>query len=109
VFADERVEAKSATIQTRHTSATNTPMASNASLQRINRELKRCLQEPVPLVRAVRPRDGNLYEIHFVITGPEGSPYHDGQYWGCFVLPKSYPNAPPDLVWYCMLTHTKLD
>jgi len=32
---------------------------------------------------------------HYIITGPEETPYHGGQYWGTLVFPTNYPFAPP--------------
>jgi ubiquitin-conjugating enzyme E2 J2 len=32
---------------------------------------------------------------HYVITGPEDTPYHGGQYWGTLMFPTNYPFAPP--------------
>lgn len=30
-----------------------------------------------------------------MITGPEDTPYHGGQYWGTLMFPANYPFAPP--------------
>lgn len=30
-----------------------------------------------------------------MITGPEDTPYHGGQYWGTLIFPPNYPFAPP--------------
>ncbi|KAK7755110.1 Ubiquitin-conjugating enzyme E2 6 [Diatrype stigma] len=32
---------------------------------------------------------------HYIITGPEETPYHGGQYWGTLIFPPNYPFAPP--------------
>lgn len=32
---------------------------------------------------------------HYIITGPENTPYHGGQYWGTLIFPPNYPFAPP--------------
>ena len=32
---------------------------------------------------------------HYIITGPEDTPYYGGQYWGTLVFPSNYPFAPP--------------
>jgi ubiquitin-conjugating enzyme E2 J2 len=32
---------------------------------------------------------------HYIITGPENTPYHGGQYWGTLIFPANYPFAPP--------------
>lgn len=35
------------------------------------------------------------YRWHYIITGPEDTPYHGGQYWGTLIFPSNYPFAPP--------------
>lgn len=43
---------------------------------------------------AARKAD-NYSRWHYIITGPEKTPYHDGQYWGTLIFPPDYPFAPP--------------
>ncbi len=35
-----------------------------------------------------------------MITGPENTPYHGGQYWGTLMFPPNYPFAPPAIRMY---------
>ncbi|KAK7964500.1 ubiquitin-conjugating enzyme [Apiospora saccharicola] len=37
----------------------------------------------------------NILEWHYIITGPEETPYYGGQYWGTLIFPSNYPFAPP--------------
>ena len=37
----------------------------------------------------------DLNRWHYVLTGPEDTPYHRGQYWGTLIFPPNYPFAPP--------------
>lgn len=32
---------------------------------------------------------------HYILTGPPGTPYENGQYWGTLMFPPEYPFAPP--------------
>lgn len=32
---------------------------------------------------------------HYILTGPPGTPYENGQYWGTLIFPPEYPFAPP--------------
>lgn len=41
----------------------------------------------------MRPADPLRW--HYIITGPEETPYHGGQYWGTLIFPNNYPFAPP--------------
>jgi len=55
------------------------------------------LQEPVPHVTA-KPDPSNILEWHFVIEGPEGTPYHGGVYHGKLLFPPDYPFKPPGIL-----------
>lgn len=46
----------------------------------------------------------NIYHIkinnvcrHYVVEGPEGSPYHGGLYHGKLVFPREFPFKPPSI------------
>ena len=41
------------------------------------------------------PQPLTLFDRHYILTGPPGTPYEDGQYWGTLVFPPDYPFAPP--------------
>src|SRR6195952_3791545 len=36
-----------------------------------------------------------LNRWHYIITGPEKTPYYNGQYWGTLIFPPDYPFKPP--------------
>ncbi|KAH7040950.1 ubiquitin-conjugating enzyme/RWD-like protein [Microdochium trichocladiopsis] len=69
-------------------------MASKAAHKRLTREYKAITENPPPYIQA-HPSDSNILEWHYIITGPENTPYHNGQYWGTLVFPPNYPFAPP--------------
>lgn len=69
-------------------------MASRAANKRLTREYKAISENPPPYITA-HPSESNILEWHYVITGPESTPYHGGQYWGTLIFPPDYPFAPP--------------
>ncbi|EFX00474.1 ubiquitin-conjugating enzyme [Grosmannia clavigera kw1407] len=68
--------------------------ASRAAQKRLTREYKTISENPPPYITA-HPSDSNILEWHYIITGPEDTPYHGGQYWGTLMFPPDYPFAPP--------------
>lgn len=69
-------------------------MASKAANKRLTREYKNISENPPPYITA-HPSESNILEWHYILTGPEDTPYHQGQYWGTLVFPSNYPFAPP--------------
>ncbi|PKS12349.1 hypothetical protein jhhlp_001649 [Lomentospora prolificans] len=69
-------------------------MASKAARTRLTREYKAISQNPPPYITA-HPSESNILEWHYIITGPEDTPYHGGQYWGTLLFPPEYPFKPP--------------
>ncbi|KAI1267835.1 ubiquitin-conjugating enzyme [Xylariaceae sp. FL1019] len=69
-------------------------MASKQASKRLAREYKTISENPPPYISA-HPSESNILEWHYIITGPEDTPYHGGQYWGTLVFPPNYPFAPP--------------
>ncbi|KFY02985.1 hypothetical protein O988_01754 [Pseudogymnoascus sp. VKM F-3808] len=69
-------------------------MASRAANKRLTREYKTISENPPPYVVA-HPSESNILEWHYIITGPEKTPYYNGQYWGTLIFPPDYPFAPP--------------
>lgn len=53
-------------------------------------------KDPVPYIRA-EPKPWNILEWHYVITGPENSPYYGGMYHGSLVFTQQYPFKPPSI------------
>ncbi|KKA29784.1 hypothetical protein TD95_005300 [Thielaviopsis punctulata] len=68
--------------------------ATKPARTRLTREYKSIQANPPPYIDA-HPSESNILEWHYVITGPEDTPYHGGQYWGTLVFPPNYPFAPP--------------
>ncbi|KAI1810532.1 ubiquitin-conjugating enzyme [Poronia punctata] len=69
-------------------------MASKQATKRLAREYKTISENPPPYISA-HPSESNILEWHYIITGPEDTPYHGGQYWGTLIFPPNYPFAPP--------------
>ncbi|KAL2119993.1 hypothetical protein VTJ04DRAFT_6954 [Mycothermus thermophilus] len=69
-------------------------MATRAAQKRLTREYKAIMESPPPYITA-HPSESNILEWHYIITGPENTPYHGGQYWGTLIFPPNYPFAPP--------------
>ncbi|KAL6865675.1 Ubiquitin-conjugating enzyme E2 6 [Amphichorda felina] len=69
-------------------------MASKAAHKRLTREYKTISENPPPYITA-HPSESNILEWHYILTGPEDTPYHNGQFWGTLIFPPNYPFAPP--------------
>ncbi|WAR15740.1 UB2J2-like protein, partial [Mya arenaria] len=61
---------------------------------RLRQDYMRIMKDPVPYVKAV-PLPSNILEWHYVVTGPENSPYEGGTYHGKLVFPREFPFKPP--------------
>ena len=68
-----------------------------ATSGRLNRELTEVLKNGVDGVLAVATEGGDLYCIHFLLAPSNPCDYKGGRYWGKFVFPRTYPQAPPAL------------
>lgn len=53
-------------------------------------------KDPVPYINA-EPLPGNILEWHYVINGPENTPYFGGYYHGTLVFTQQYPFKPPSI------------
>jgi len=71
-------------------------MATRAANKRLTREYKTIAENPPPYIVA-HPSETNILEWHYIITGPEKTPYYNGQYWGTLIFPPDYPFAPPSI------------
>ncbi|KAJ3021005.1 UNVERIFIED_CONTAM: Ubiquitin-conjugating enzyme E2 6 [Siphonaria sp. JEL0065] len=71
-------------------------MASKGAIVRLRKEYTLLQKEPVPFIVA-KPLESNILEWHYLIQGPEDSPYAGGSYWGKLVFPTDYPFAPPSI------------
>ncbi len=64
--------------------------------KRLMKEYKTLQTSPPPFITA-RPKENNLLECHYVISGPPDSPYSGGQYHGVLLFPTDYPFKPPSI------------
>lgn len=69
-------------------------MATRAAHKRLTREYAAIAASPPEFISA-HPSESNILEWHYILTGPPGTPYHNGQYWGTLNFPSDYPFAPP--------------
>ncbi|KAL4976531.1 cytochrome c/c1 heme lyase-domain-containing protein [Aspergillus desertorum] len=69
-------------------------MATKAAYKRLTREYQNIQKNPPPFIIA-HPSESNILEWHYILTGPPGTPYENGQYWGTLMFPPEYPFAPP--------------
>lgn len=69
-------------------------LPANSSYRVTVREAAEISNSPSPDYTA-EPLESDLFEWHFTLRGPPGSPYADGLYHGRIVLPPTYPLRPP--------------
>jgi len=70
-----------------------TPMT---AVSRLRQDFMRLKKDPVPYIVA-EPLPSNILEWHYVVTGPEDSPYDGGLYHGKLVFPVEFPFKPPSI------------
>jgi len=63
---------------------------------RLKQDYMRIMKDPVPYVQAT-PQPANILEWHYIIDGPESSPYEGGIYHGKLVFPREFPFKPPSI------------
>lgn len=63
---------------------------------RLKQDYMRIMKDPVPYVRAI-PLPSNILEWHYIVTGPEQSPYEGGIYHGKLLFPREFPFKPPSI------------
>ncbi|KAK9895501.1 UBC-like protein [Cystobasidium minutum MCA 4210] len=64
--------------------------------KRLQKEYASLAKAPPPFVLA-RPYESNLLECHFIMRGPDDSPYAGGEYHGVLLFTANYPFAPPGI------------
>lgn len=69
-------------------------MATPSAAKRLTKEYANISKSPPPYIIA-HPSESNILEWHYILTGPENTPYEGGQYWGTLMFPPNYPFAPP--------------
>lgn len=70
------------------------PARKPTATSRLMKDYARLQEDPVPYILA-EPNPKNVLEWHYVVSGPENSPYFGGQYHGHLVFPADYPFKPP--------------
>ncbi|XP_064460616.1 ubiquitin-conjugating enzyme E2 J2-like [Ornithodoros turicata] len=68
----------------------------NTAAQRLRQDYLRLVRDPVPYIIA-HPLPSNILEWHYVVRGPEGTPYEDGLYHGKLMFPGEFPFKPPSI------------
>lgn len=68
----------------------------NSATQRLKLDYLRLKRDPVPYVTA-EPLPSNILEWHYVVNGPEATPYEGGFYHGKLVFPREFPFKPPSI------------
>lgn len=63
---------------------------------RLKQDYIRLKSDPVPYISA-EPLHSNILEWHYVVKGPENSPYEGGYYHGKLVFPREFPFKPPSI------------
>ncbi|KAH8599997.1 ubiquitin-conjugating enzyme, partial [Bisporella sp. PMI_857] len=77
------------------TSTSTTPLNTRSpTIKRILREAAELSSLPSPDYHAA-PLPSNIFEWHFTLRGPPGTPYERGIYHGRIILPAQYPLRPP--------------
>lgn len=66
------------------------------AVSRLKQDFVRIKRDPVPYIVA-EPLPSNILEWHYVVTGPESSPYEGGLYHGKLVFPAEFPFKPPSI------------
>ncbi|XP_015123016.1 ubiquitin-conjugating enzyme E2 J2 isoform X1 [Diachasma alloeum] len=68
----------------------------NSATQRLKQDYMRLKRDPVPYVIA-EPNPSNILEWHYVVKGPESTPYDGGFYHGKLIFPGEFPFQPPSI------------
>lgn len=66
----------------------------NSATSRLKQDYLRLKRDPVPYIIA-EPLPSNILEWHYVVSGPEATPYEGGYYHGKLVFPREFPFKPP--------------
>lgn len=71
-------------------------MASRQAQKRLTKEYRTISANPPPYIIA-KPNEENILEWHYIITGPDNTPFAEGQYHGILRFPAEYPFKPPSI------------
>ncbi|CAO2590322.1 Ubiquitin-conjugating enzyme E2 J2 [Lemmus lemmus] len=70
--------------------------APTTATQRLKQDYLRIKKDPVPYICA-EPLPSNILEWHYVVRGPEMTPYEGGYYHGKLIFPREFPFKPPSI------------
>ncbi|KAJ8021403.1 Ubiquitin-conjugating enzyme E2 J2 [Holothuria leucospilota] len=73
-----------------------TKRISTTATNRLKQDYIRITKDPVPYVTAA-PLPSNILEWHYVVRGPEKTPYEGGLYHGKLIFPREFPFKPPSI------------
>ncbi|NP_001188113.1 ubiquitin-conjugating enzyme E2 J2 [Ictalurus punctatus] len=76
--------------------STGNKRAPTTATQRLKQDYLRIKKDPVPYICA-EPLPSNILEWHYVVRGPEKTPYEGGYYHGKLVFPREFPFKPPSI------------
>jgi ubiquitin-conjugating enzyme E2 J2 len=71
-------------------------MVKTTALSRLRQDYLRLKKDPIPYIVA-EPLPNNILEWHYIVRGPESSPYHGGMYHGKLKFPPEFPFRPPSI------------
>ncbi|XP_065371535.1 ubiquitin-conjugating enzyme E2 J2 [Calliphora vicina] len=66
------------------------------AVSRMKQDYMRLKRDPLPYITA-EPLPNNILEWHYVVKGPEDSPYYGGYYHGTLLFPREFPFKPPSI------------
>jgi len=69
------------------------------AISRMKQDYMRLKRDPLPYITA-EPLASNMLEWHYVVKGPENSPYHGGYYHGTLLFPREFPFKPPSIIMF---------
>jgi len=79
------------------TACSHEPPAMNECTKRLRREFQNISRNPSPNIIA-KPNLSNIIEWHYVIFGPEDSPFKGGVFHGKLKFPPEFPHKPPSIM-----------
>uniref|UniRef100_A0A8C5IQH7 Ubiquitin-conjugating enzyme E2 J2 n=2 Tax=Passerellidae TaxID=1729112 RepID=A0A8C5IQH7_JUNHY len=77
-------------------SSSSNKRAPTTATQRLKQDYLRIKKDPVPYICA-EPLPSNILEWHYVVRGPELTPYEGGYYHGKLIFPREFPFKPPSI------------
>jgi len=74
----------------------STKKVNHTALNRLRQDYLRLKRDPVPYILA-EPLPSNILEWHYIVRGPEASPYEGGYYHGKLKFPPEFPFRAPSI------------